>query len=104
MPAPALFPVVLMVLIRIGGGLGIASIVLLLLGTQWYILFNVIAGTTAYPSDFREAAENFQIRGSQWWRKVMQPGIFPYFVTGADRKSTRLNSSHEIPSRMPSSA
>jgi NitT/TauT family transport system permease protein len=56
---------------------------LIILGTQWYILFNVIAGTTAYPSDFREAADNFQIRGWQWWRQVMLPGIFPYIVTGA---------------------
>ena len=58
-PAPALFPVVLLLLIRIGGGLGIASIVLLLLGTQWYILFNVIAGASAIPSDLKEVAMCF---------------------------------------------
>jgi NitT/TauT family transport system permease protein len=55
----------------------------MILGTQWYILFNVIAGTTAYPTDFLEAADNFQIHGWQWWRKVILPGIFPYYVTGA---------------------
>ena len=56
---------------------------LMIIGTQWYILFNVIAGATAFPTDFLEAAENFQIYGWQWWRKVILPGIFPYFVTGA---------------------
>jgi NitT/TauT family transport system permease protein len=56
---------------------------LIILGTQWYILFNVIAGSMAYPNDFREAAANFRMRGWQWWRQVMLPGIFPYFVTGA---------------------
>ena len=56
---------------------------LIVLGTQWYILFNVIAGASAFPNDFREAAANFRIRGWQWWRKVMLPGIFPYYVTGA---------------------
>jgi NitT/TauT family transport system permease protein len=53
------------------------------LGTQWYILFNVIAGATAYPNDYREVATNFRIRGWQWWRQAMLPGIFPYYVTGA---------------------
>ncbi len=56
---------------------------LIVLGTQWYILFNVIAGASAYPNDYREAAANFGIRGWQWWRKAMLPGIFPYYVTGA---------------------
>ena len=53
------------------------------LGTQWYILFNVIAGAQAFPSDLREAATSFGITGWDWWRKVMLPGIFPYYVTGA---------------------
>jgi len=56
---------------------------LIVLGTQWYILFNVIAGASAFPNDFREAAANFHIRGWQWWRKVILPGIFPYYITGA---------------------
>jgi NitT/TauT family transport system permease protein len=53
-PATALFPIILLVLIRAGGGLGIGSIVLLLLGTQWYLLFNVIAGATAIPADLKD--------------------------------------------------
>jgi NitT/TauT family transport system permease protein len=81
-PATALFPVVLLVLIRIGGGLGIGSIVLLLLGTQWYVLFNVIAGAIAIPTDLKEAAEVFRFRSSDKWRTLILPGIFPYLVTG----------------------
>ncbi len=81
-PATALFPVVLLVLIRLGGGLGVGSIVLLLLGTQWYILFNVIAGAMAIPTDLKEAADVFGIRGWERWRKLILPGIFPFLVTG----------------------
>jgi NitT/TauT family transport system permease protein len=81
-PATALFPVVLLVLIRLGGGLGIGSIVLLLLGTQWYILFNVIAGAMAIPTDLKEAAGVFGIRGWERWRTLILPGIFPFLVTG----------------------
>ena len=81
-PATALFPVVLVILIRVGGGLGLGSIVLLLLGTQWYILFNVIAGAIAIPTDLKEAARVFGIRGWERWRKLILPGIFPYLVTG----------------------
>jgi len=81
-PATALFPVVLLVLIRLGGGLGVGSIVLLLLGTQWYILFNVIAGAIAIPTDLKEAASVFRINGWERWRKLILPGIFPFLVTG----------------------
>jgi len=81
-PATALFPVVLLILIRLGGGLGIGSIVLLLLGTQWYILFNVIAGAMAIPTDLKEACSVCRIEGWQRWKKLILPGIFPYLVTG----------------------
>jgi NitT/TauT family transport system permease protein len=81
-PATALFPVVLLILIRLGGGLGVGSIVLLLLGTQWYILFNVIAGAMAIPTDLKEACSVFGVQGWQRWRKLILPGIFPYLVTG----------------------
>jgi NitT/TauT family transport system permease protein len=56
---------------------------LIILGTQWYIVFNVIGGAAAYPNDLREAADNFHIRGWRWWSQVMLPGILPYYVTGA---------------------
>jgi NitT/TauT family transport system permease protein len=81
-PAPALFPIVLLLLIQIGGGLGIASIVLLLLGTQWYILFNVIAGATAIPSDLKEVCDVFHLSKALRWRKLLLPAVFPYLITG----------------------
>jgi NitT/TauT family transport system permease protein len=81
-PATALLPVILLVLIRLGGGLGIASIVVLLLGTQWYVLFNVIAGAMAIPTDLKECCSVFRVRGIERWKKLILPGIFPYLVTG----------------------
>ena len=82
MPATALFPIVLLVLIRLGGGLGIGSIVLLLLGTQWYILFNVIAGASAIPTDLKEVCDVYHLKGAGRWRKLLLPGIFPFLITG----------------------
>ncbi|HUI82136.1 MAG TPA: ABC transporter permease subunit [Bryobacteraceae bacterium] len=81
-PATALFPVVLLALVRIGGGLSVAAIALMLLGTMWYILFNVIAGAIAIPTELREAAAVFRFRNLQQWRTLVLPGIFPYLVTG----------------------
>jgi NitT/TauT family transport system permease protein len=81
-PATALFPVILLFLIRRRGGLEIAAMGLMLLGTQWYILFNVIAGAMAIPSDLKEAARIFGFTGWERWRRLILPGIFPYFVTG----------------------
>ncbi len=82
-PANLLFPVFVVGIVTFHLNPDIWLSPLIIFGTQWYILFNVIAGTTAYPNDFREAATNFRIRGWQWWREVMLPGIFPYFITGA---------------------
>jgi NitT/TauT family transport system permease protein len=81
-PAPALFPIVLLMLIRIGGGLGIASIVLLMLGTQWYILFNVIAGAMAIPSELKEVCRVFRLSEVQRWRQLLLPAVFPHLITG----------------------
>jgi NitT/TauT family transport system permease protein len=81
-PATALFPIILLALIRVGGGMGIASILLMLIGTQWYILFNVIAGAMAIPSDLREVAQLFHFTTVQRWRTVILPGIFPFLITG----------------------
>jgi len=81
-PATALLPVILLVLIRLGGGLGLASIVVLLLGTQWYVLFNVIAGAMAIPTDLKECCSVFGMQGVERWKKLILPGIFPYLVTG----------------------
>jgi NitT/TauT family transport system permease protein len=81
-PATALFPIVLLALIQVGGGLGVGSILLMLLGTQWYILFNVIAGAMAIPTDLREASKVFRFTSREQWRIVILPGIFPYLITG----------------------
>jgi NitT/TauT family transport system permease protein len=81
-PATALFPVLLLALVRVGGGMGIGSIALMLLGTQWYILFNVIAGAMAIPSDLKEVATLFHFTTVQRWKTVILPGIFPYLITG----------------------
>jgi NitT/TauT family transport system permease protein len=81
-PATALFPVILLALIRMGGGMGIGSIALMLLGTQWYILFNVIAGAMAIPSDLREVSTLFRFTTAQRWRTIILPGIFPFLITG----------------------
>jgi len=82
-PANLLFPVFVVAIVHFALNPDIWLSPLMILGTQWYILFNVIAGAMAYPNDFREAASNFRMRGWQWWRQVILPGIFPYFVTGA---------------------
>jgi NitT/TauT family transport system permease protein len=81
-PATAVFPILLIWLVKIGGGLGVGSIVLMLLGTQWYILFNVIAGAISIPSDLREVASLFHFTRWQRWTKLILPGIFPYLITG----------------------
>jgi len=81
-PATALFPIILLVLIRVGGGLGIGSVVLLLLGTQWYILFNVIAGATAIPTDLKEVCDVYHFKRVERWRRLFLPAIFPYLITG----------------------
>jgi NitT/TauT family transport system permease protein len=82
-PANLLFPVFVIVIVRFHLNPDIWLSPLIVLGTQWYILFNVIAGASAYPNDYKEAATNFRIRGWQWWKNAMLPGIFPYYITGA---------------------
>jgi NitT/TauT family transport system permease protein len=82
-PANLLFPVAVYLIVRFNLSPLIWLSPLMILGTQWYIVFNVIAGASAFPTDFKEAAATFRIRGWRWWRDVMLPGIFPYYVTGA---------------------
>lgn len=81
-PATALFPIILLMLIHAGGGLGIGSIVLLLLGTQWYVLFNVIAGASAIPTDLKEVCSIYRFPSWERWRTLLLPAIFPYVITG----------------------
>lgn len=81
-PATAVFPVILLFLVKLGGGLAIGSILLMLLGTQWYILFNVIAGASAIPHDLKETAKLYGVKGIRKWKILILPAIFPYLVTG----------------------
>jgi NitT/TauT family transport system permease protein len=81
-PATAFFPILLIGLVEIGGGLGIGSVALMLLGTQWYILFNVIAGAISIPADLREVASLYRFTRWQRWTRLILPGIFPYLITG----------------------
>jgi NitT/TauT family transport system permease protein len=81
-PATALFPVLLLFLARLGGGLQIGSVALMMLGTMWYILFNVIAGAQAIPSELFEAASIYKLSLVLRWQTVILPGIFPYLITG----------------------
>ncbi|MGE7469294.1 ABC transporter permease [Bosea sp. NPDC003192] len=82
-PANVLFPFTVIAIVATGASPDIWLSPLMVLGTQWYILFNVIAGASAFPTDLREAASVYQLRSWTWWRRVMLPGIFPYYVTGA---------------------
>jgi NitT/TauT family transport system permease protein len=81
-PANFLFPIFTAVLVSTGISLNWGGIVLMALGAQWYILFNVIAGASAVPNDLREAGANLGLRGTLWWRRLILPAIFPSYVTG----------------------
>ncbi|MEG3146390.1 ABC transporter permease subunit [Sphingomonas sp. RT2P30] len=82
-PANVLFPFAVIAIVRWHLNVDIWLSPLMVLGTQWYILFNVIAGASAIPNDLREAAGMFGVKRWQWWRRLIIPGIFPYYVTGA---------------------
>ncbi len=81
-PATALFPVILVFFMNELGGLNVASVLLMLMGTQWYILFNVIAGAMAIPEDLKAAAKTFGVTGWKKWKILILPSIFPYLLTG----------------------
>jgi NitT/TauT family transport system permease protein len=82
-PATALFPVILLLVLKLPGGLNIAAVILMLMGTQWYLLFNIIAGASAIPQDLKYTTQLLQLSGWQRWRTLILPAIFPYLITGA---------------------
>jgi NitT/TauT family transport system permease protein len=82
-PATALFPVFLLLVLGLPGGLNIAAVLLMLMGTQWYMLFNVIAGSSAIPQDLKYTTVLLQLGRWQRWRTLVLPALFPYIVTGA---------------------
>jgi len=82
-PANLLFPIAVSAIVAFRLDPDIWLSPLMILGTQWYILFNVIAGAAAIPAELRDVGTNLQVRGWLWWRKVGLPAVFPYYVTGA---------------------
>jgi NitT/TauT family transport system permease protein len=82
-PANLLFPLVVSAIVALNADPNIWLSPLMILGTQWYILFNVIAGAAAIPAEMRAVALNLRVGGWLWWRKIALPAIFPYYVTGA---------------------
>jgi NitT/TauT family transport system permease protein len=82
-PATAFFPILLLLVIGLPGGLNLAAILLMLLGTQWYLLFNIIAGASAIPRELRYTADLLQLSRWERWRSLILPAIFPYAITGA---------------------
>jgi NitT/TauT family transport system permease protein len=82
-PANLLFPLAVSVIVAFRLPADVWLSPLMILGTQWYILFNVIAGASALPSELRDVGTNLRVGGWLWWRKVALPGVLPYYVTGA---------------------
>lgn len=82
-PATALFPVILLLVLNLPGGLNLAAVLLMLMGTQWYLLFNIIAGASAIPQDLKYTTQLLKLNRRQRWRTLILPAIFPYLITGA---------------------
>lgn len=82
-PATALFPILLLALLHLPGGLDLSAVLLMLLGTQWYVLFNVIAGTRAIPQDLHDTAALLRLPTAERWRTLLLPALFPFAITGA---------------------
>ena len=82
-PANLFYPLFVIAIVHFNLNVEIWVTPLMILGTQWYILFNVIAGASQIPRDLYQAADNFGVTGWQWWRQLALPGIFPYYITGA---------------------
>ena len=82
-PANVLFPVAVSLIVAFKLNPNIWLSPLMILGTQWYILFNVVAGAIAIPAELRAAGANFRVRGWLWWRRIAIPAVLPYYVTGA---------------------
>jgi len=82
-PANLLFPLVVILIVKYQLNVNIWVSPLMIIGTQWYILFNVVAGTSALPKNLKDAVGTLNVRGWLWWKRFILPGIFPYFITGA---------------------
>ncbi|GER80491.1 MAG: ABC transporter permease subunit [Anaerolineales bacterium] len=83
LPATALFPVLVAALAALAGGLNLAAVLLMLMGTQWYLLFNIIAGAAAVPQDLKYTTALLGIKGWERWKTMILPSLFPFIITGA---------------------
>ena len=83
MPATALFPLIVIFVIEVTGGMNLASVLLILTGMQWYLLFNLLAGIRQVPADLKEAARSFGLSRFATWRKLMIPALLPSLITGS---------------------
>ena len=83
MPATALFPIIVIFVIQVTGGMNLASILLILTGMQWYLLFNLLAGINQVPEDLKEAARAFGLSRFARWRKLILPAVMPSLITGS---------------------
>lgn len=83
LPATALFPVLVAALASLYGGLNISAVLLMLMGTQWYLLFNIIAGAAAIPQDLKYTTSLLGVKGWERWRTLILPALFPYIITGS---------------------
>jgi len=81
-PSNALYPLILLIYLALHISFNIGAVPLMMLGTQWYILFNVIAGTMAIPSGLKEATSILRLRSISWWKTLILPAIFPALITG----------------------
>jgi len=82
-PANLIFPLIVMLIVKFNLNVNIWTSPLMILGTQWYILFNIISGMTSIPKELKYAIQNYQIKGKLWWTRFALPAVFPYYVTGA---------------------
>lgn len=82
-PANLIFPLIVMLIVKFNLNVNIWTSPLMILGTQWYILFNIISGMTNIPKELKYAIQNYQIKGKLWWLRFALPAVFPFYVTGA---------------------
>jgi ABC-type multidrug transport system fused ATPase/permease subunit len=103
-PAPMIFPLVTAVLLACGVPFAVIASALMLLGAQWYVLFNVLAGATSVPHDLEEASATYRLVGAEKWKKLFLPAVFPYLVTGLITAAGGADANGELPASCGGSA
>ncbi|HKN08194.1 MAG TPA: ABC transporter permease subunit, partial [Pseudomonadota bacterium] len=82
-PATSLFPLIVLLVIKVTGGMNLVSILLVLTGMQWYVLFNLLAGVNQIPEDLKEAARSFGLSRVATWKRLAVPALMPSLLTGS---------------------